>query len=128
MHCWGDKGVDWNGINDAAQYIHDYCVRWARLGGDYKEKFGTVRFYARFHCQLHDLIYPGYMWIVWPQFMNLVDLYFYATRVFDPVRSVINWWQAKVYRRAYKNAVKKWPHLRQEILCMADYDEFLNGL
>lgn len=37
-------------------------------------------------------------------------------------------WQCFIYRRAYKLAVRKWPNLREEITCAADYSELLKGL
>ena len=39
-----------------------------------------------------------------------------------------NRWQAFVYRQAYKNAIKRWPHLKREILDSADWWEYLEGL
>lgn len=39
-----------------------------------------------------------------------------------------NWWQRFIYRLAYRIAIRKWPHLRQEILNGADWDETLKGL
>lgn len=131
MHDWSDSTVDWEGINSAAIYIHDFCVRWGRLGGEYKEKYGTVRFYAKFGAySLFSLTHPGYVsywstykWYAW------LDIH-YGNKIvtYTGIRAFCNWWQPKVYRMAYKNATKKWPHLREEILCCADYNEFLEGL
>lgn len=33
----------------------------------------------------------------------------------------------KVYNIAYQKALKKWPHLRAEILCGADFPEIIKG-
>jgi hypothetical protein len=33
-----------------------------------------------------------------------------------------------LYRRAYRNAVRKWPHLVDEICSAADYGELLVGI
>ena len=47
MHEWGDKDVDWDGINDAAEFIADrltdHFEHWVQ---QYKEKYGTVRVYC----------------------------------------------------------------------------------
>jgi len=37
-------------------------------------------------------------------------------------------YQKWLYRRLYGMAVKKWPYLRREILCAADYADLLQGL
>lgn len=125
MHTWGDKDVDWAGIEDAAEMIHDYCVKRARLGGQYKEKWGTVRFYAQFGLSLHSLVYPGHCFNRFPSWLWKLDL-----RVITPVLNFLFgklWakWQARIYAKAYKRAIEKYPHLKEEILCCADYPEIL---
>jgi hypothetical protein len=38
MHNWGDDGVDWNGINDAANFIGNSLLFWGRINvSQYKE-------------------------------------------------------------------------------------------
>lgn len=131
MHRWGDENVDWNGIEAAACFIADYCRRWGRFGGQAKEKYGTVRFYASFGCySLISLTHPGYhyTWSIWQpyvKFDNAVGDYIVR---YTGLQAFFGWWQPKVYRRAYKLALQRWPHLRQEILCCADYSELLEGL
>ena len=129
MHYWGDEGVDWRGIGDAAEFIHHYCVRWARLGGDWKQKYGSVRFYCQFGLTLHNLIYPGHYFYRFPKWLTKFDIHW-----FTPVAAKLklSWlwykWQSFIYRQAYKEAIAKWPHLREEILGGADYPELLEGL
>jgi hypothetical protein len=88
MHVWGEPGVDWGGINDAAYFI----AKWLKIGGvhvfDYKEKWGTVRVYCSVRGPLQEVLY------------TLI----------------------------YKLAIKKWPHLKTEIVCAADYPELLEKL
>lgn len=126
---WGDEGVDWEGINDAADFIADYCKKWGRLGGQSKEKFGTVRFYAMFGLSLHSLFYPGHYYYRWPKWVTTFDLY-----AFTPIceklgiHKLWNKWQKKVYSDAYLKAIHKWPHLRAEILCGADHVELVKGV
>lgn len=128
MHKWGDEGVDWKGIDDAASYIGDFCRKWGRLGGQSKEKFGTVRFYAHFGwLNLHTLIYPGYVYSQFPKWLWHLDIFY-----FGPVMRVFFerpflWWQKQVYTLAYARALKRWPHLKKEILCCADYSELIPG-
>lgn len=39
-HYWGDEDFDWNGLGAAINHIHDFCLRWGRLGTHVKEKYG----------------------------------------------------------------------------------------
>lgn len=95
---------------------------------DMKEKFGTVRVYCTFGWYtLHDFIYPGYHFNQFPRWARLLDNVFtqtivqYASRWAEP-------YQRKAYRRAYAEAVAKYPHYRTAILDYADYPELLEGL
>lgn len=131
MHHFGDKDVDWNGIDDAAIYICDFCAFWGRFGGQAKEKFGTVRFYANFGCySLISITHPRYHFkhSIWQPYVKFDNAFGESIVRFSGLRLLLNWWQPKVYRLAYKKALQKWPHLRDEILCCADYNELLEGL
>lgn len=103
MHMWGEEGVDWQGIGDAACYIGGFCQRWGRIPvSDMKEKYGTVRVY----------LYFGFFDWGWKSYLNWLVVPY----------------QHRIYRLAYKKAIAKWPHLREEILCGADWQELLGGL
>lgn len=128
MHSWGDEDVDWKGIDDAAYYIGCFIATWGRIGVmQTKEKFGTVRVYCHlgFSC-FHGLVYPWHHWIHswWPYKLDLAI----SGAIAKYVNYVLYPWQKLVYRQAYKNAVKKWPHLKAEILDCADFYEELKGL
>jgi len=129
MHDWGSEWFEKYGedLNDAVDFVAHYCMRWGRFGGDHKEKYGTLRFYAMFHHQLHDLFYPGHYYIRWGKPFVWID-HFYMRGPFGWFRALIQRWQTKIYRRAYRLALARWPHLRKEILCCADYSELLEGL
>lgn len=129
MHQWGDSGVDWTGIDDASAYIGQGLRRWGRIDvTQYKEKYGTVRVYCILGLSMfHQLIWPGYCFnqYKWKWVWRLDCR---SWRVFNLISRVVVPYHKWLYRRYYKNAVKKWPHLRKEILCCADYDELLVGL
>jgi len=131
MHQWGDSWFALYGedLDAAVRFIESYCLRYGRLGGQAKEKWGGVRFYAKFHYQIHDLIYPGYAYCQWKKWYNnwmwAADLTIYTHSCFDWSRTIINRWQAFIYGRAYTLAVKKWPHLIKEIILPADYKELI---
>ena len=131
MHYWGDEGVDWEGINSAASYIGLFCRKWGRISvTQYKEKYGTVRVYCSFRwVSLHSLTHPGYVYSQYPQWLWSADIRYIGPFFRKSGLSFLIWqWQKFIYRLAYKNALKKWPHLRKEILSCADFDELLEGL
>jgi len=47
---------------------------------------------------------------------------------FKPFHRIIDVWQRFIYRLAYKRALKKYPFIREEILCAADFSELLEDL
>lgn len=130
MHDWSDEAVDWKGINDAAAFIAVWLRKYARLGvRDYKEKWGTVRVYCSigFDC-FHSVVWPGYVWIHtwWPY---KFDLWLsYHTPILNLINRIVTPIQCRLYRWRYRKAIEKWPHLRLEILCAADFPELLRGL
>lgn len=134
MHYYGDNWPHWNHLDDAVHLISSYCRRYGRLGGQAKEKYGTVRFYVMFHHQLHDLVWPGHYWLRYRQpywwrprwlcyllgpLFEWFDFEVYMP-FFGPLQRCVQRWQAWIYVRAYQKAVKRWPHLKKEIICCAD--------
>jgi hypothetical protein len=126
-HIWGEEGFDWDGLNAAGNYIQYYCTKYGRIGIHQKEKYGTLRVDAYFTSTVHDVICPGYYFTRYPN-DTLRDLdYFFSEHsrwLFKP----FNAYQRFIYRLVYKRAVKKWPHLIEEILIDADHPELLQGL
>lgn len=123
MHVWGDENVDWDGINEAALYIGTTLIRYGRVPvTDMKEKWGTVRVYLTFGWwTLYTVIRPNYMWV--PKHLkwaNKIPMH-WLNFIIVPL-------QMKLYRIVYKRAIKKWPHLKEEIISDADYPELLEGL
>jgi len=129
MHRWGDKGIDWKGIDDCCTILWDTARRWGRLGGQIKEKFGTVRFYANFgRLSLHTLLLPGYFHSGWfPNWLWNLDQRAIGPAMQWALEKPFVWWQKKVYNYAYQKCMKKHPHLRAELLCGADYPELIKG-
>lgn len=128
FHHWSDKAFDWKSLDDAVDIIYDTCIRWGRFGGQCKEKFGCIRFYVKFKpLSFEALIYPGYYYRKFPPWISTLD-----DKVFSPVLQFFfgklwNKWQRKVYNWAYQRALRKYPHLWDEILCDADFPELIEG-
>lgn len=128
-HDWSDKTFPWQELSASIEIIRHISFKYGRIGGDIKEKFGCVRFYARFFDgTIHSLLYPGSVFIRYPRLYRFVD-YPIIRRIFLFTRlaSLIFWWQKKIYNIAYQKAIAKYPHLRNEILVDADYPEFIDN-
>ena len=117
--------------DEAAYFIHDYCVKWGRLGGQAKSKYGSVRFYVQFaspYYTIQSLIYPGDRYIQWSSEMRKVDEIVSSIIYYTGMFHIIYKWQSFIYRRAYKLAVSKWSQIKERILDYADYPELLVDL
>jgi len=129
MHSWGDENVDWNGISNAAEYIARRLRRLGRVGvRDYKEKYGTVRVYCSLGWySLHSITHPGYVYSQYPQWLWKLDCHYgrYITR---PLNWLVIPYHKWLYLDTYRRAVRKWPHLRREILSACDWPELLSSL
>lgn len=123
MHYWGDDFKHFRDVEEVAYKIGKFCRRYGRICVmQTKEKYGTARVYCSFDLSdLHGLIWPGYAYVRYKKLYKLLTF-----RLFKYVPTL--WWQKRVYREAYKRALKKYPHIREEILCCADFPEHLEGL
>jgi len=117
-----------NDAYDAARFIGLRLRRWGRIHvSQYKVKWGTVRVYCSFGWySFHGITHPGYAYSQYPKWLWRLAL------DTGPLIRMFNWlvvpYQQWLYRRTYAQAVKRWSHLRAEILCAADWPELLKGL
>lgn len=125
LHDWSNDKVDWKGISDAASYIYNYLKRWRVPVRDHKEKYGTVRVYTGLGWErgwlFQHLLYPNYIYYQFPQWVRRIDYMIpchWLNVILVPFYKYL-------YTRAYGNALRKWPHLRAEILRGADFNELL---
>lgn len=123
---WSDKYFEQ--VDDAAEMIGAFISRWGRMGVmQTKEKFGTVRVYCHFGIDcIHSIFWPRHCWIHkwWPYSFDLSI----SSWLMPLVNKIMVPYQEWIYRLAYKRAVKKYPHLTNEILVMADYGKLLDGI
>ncbi len=130
MHYWGDKDVDWEGISDSARYIGQNLQKWGRVDvRQWKEKYGTVCVYCSLGWyQFQSITHPGHMFRRYPEWLWKLDCRI-GSKI---VPFLFNWfiipYHKWLYRKLYKDMVQKYPHLKEEILCTADYDELLKNL
>ena len=129
MHNWGDDRFDWYALDGALNIISKKLRFWRVPVRQVKEKFGTARVYCSlgFTC-LHDITHPGHAYYRFPKWIVALDIDVLSkiiTFLLGDLSLIIH---RIVYRHAYKCAVKKYPHIYQEIVCCADYTELLIGL
>lgn len=126
MHTWGEEDFDWEGLNKAINYIDKWFRFWRIPVRQSKEKYGTARIYCGIGAyQIHDLTHPGHCFSRYPKWLWVLDCR-YGRHI---VKWLINWWlnplHKIVYVEIYKRAVKKYPHIKEEITCSSDYYELL---
>jgi hypothetical protein len=129
-HDWSDDSFDWAGLNDAIDIIYWWTRHIGRFGGQLKEKWGCVRFYVFFSDgTLYSIVKPGYYFYRWPRWVRRID-YNIVQKIsrYTGVLYLLLKWQQFIYYVAYKRAVDKHPHLRDEILVDADFHELLEGI
>ena len=127
-HRWGDESFDWTGLEAAVRYI-GLRLRFYRVNvTQFKEKFGEVRVYCHMGWhQVHDITHPGDPYCRYPEWLWRLDCR-WGRLLVRPMNWLVVPFQKWIYRQTYKRAVKKWPHLHDEILDAADWDELLTGL
>lgn len=129
-HEWGDASFDWKGLDDAGVIIGQMCRRYGFFGGQIKEKWGCLRFYVNWSSlSLHSIFYAGHYYregrlSVW---LDRIDIKYIEPTLEKFLGSIWFRWQRIVYNWAYQRALKKYPHLRDEILRDADCPEFITG-
>lgn len=140
MHSWGSDFKYFADVENAAYEIGKFCKQWGKIQvRQTKEKFGTARIYCSFGCKnLHSFFYPGYVWMGYPRWLyKLLEKLFPNLRIHYRIMGfplfvwtypVLIPWQKFIYRLAYKRALKKYPHIRHEILAVADYWELVDNL
>jgi hypothetical protein len=129
MHMWGDKDFDWTALNNAINEIYFWGNKVGRIGGQIKEKYGEVRWYAHVYGaeRLSDLIYPGYHYYQWPAhrkpMYNIIDQV--SSIYMRPFKRLTFQYQKFFYAFAYRMAIKKYPHVADEIIACVDHKELL---
>jgi hypothetical protein len=128
MHSWGDENFDWKALDLALDELYKWGVVWGRVGGQIKEKWGCARYYANFSDgTLHSLLYPGSYRIQSPMWFydNIDYKIIRPIIIYTGLIKVIHSYQRYFYRLAYKKAIKKYPHIKKEILTDCQYPEFV---
>ena len=126
MHYYGED-FDWEGLDKAINFIHNRFRRWRIPVRQSKEKFGTCRIYCSlgWYCLL-NITHPGYVsYYKYPKWLVHLDIY-YLPKIVKLLNFIVLPIHKYIYRDTYYKAVKMFPHLENEICCMADYVELLD--
>lgn len=129
MHTWGDETFAWDDLELAIRYIETNLKRWGRVSvSQAKEKFGCARIYCSLGwSDLHSITHPGYCFSQYPQWLwNFNCLY--STRLMILFNWFIVPYHMWLYRKLYSDMVKKFPHIKTEITCDADFPELLKNI
>lgn len=130
-HDWSEKDFDWKSLEEACDFFMKLrTIGRIQISGT-KEKYGTMRlewFFWNGHYNefLHSMIYPGYLHIQWPTWFRRIDQFIItpiAVRI--GLCRVITAYQRLVLNIITFIAVKKWPHIKNEILGDWDFDNLL---
>lgn len=128
MHDWSEKDFDWKGLDEAIYYLQKNLLKGRIQVRQAKEKFGQARIYCNLGLyQFHCITHPGHCFSRYPKWLWKWDCVV-GTKIVRCFNWLVIPFHKWLYRKVYSNAVKKWPHLKEEILCCADYDELLKGL
>ena len=114
----------------------DIFWRWSRIGfigGQQKEKFGSICWYAVLSPikDLHDIFKPGHVAYRWSpidhpllDFLNNLSKYFFKLK---PILKFTFYYQVVVYNIAYYHALIASPGYEKEILNSCDHDGWIFG-
>ena len=129
MHSWGDGWLYWKDLQRAERILYFWGNRIGRIGGQMKEKWGELRWYANIAkpLQLHDIVKHGHVAFRWS-----ADEHFFMcwlnnlSKMYMPLISLPFFkYQMFMYGFAYHRACKKYPHIKEEILMCTDHTELL---
>lgn len=116
-------------VSDAARFIGLFLRKWGRVPvRSFKEKYGSVRVYLSLGWyQFHCIFYPGFAYSQFPKWLWKLDCT-YGSILIRLVNKLVLPYHIWLYKLAYKKAIKKWPHIKNEILSCSDYPELLTSL
>jgi hypothetical protein len=129
-HDWSEKEFDWVALNDCQLIMYKYARTIGRVGGDIKEKYGSLRFYVHFsEFSMQSLFYPGYCYIQFPRWFHFGLEYKFLKYIYKytGLNCLFLKWQLFWYSYAYNKACKTYPHIVDEILCCADHPELIKN-
>jgi hypothetical protein len=128
-HHWGDAWFEANGndLYSAISFIMKTWKRYGRIGSRGKEKWGNFQDYPTFwDGGIHELIYPGYVYIQRPFIYFKLDRYIIKPFTkYTGLHRLGLWYQFQVYNYVIQRACKKYPNLVDELVSDLDCYELV---
>jgi hypothetical protein len=113
-HEWGDNSFDWKSLYEAERIGGKLMERFARIGVNSKEKYGTIRWdLYLFNGTMHSLTHPGYVYSQYPKWLWAFDVYYEPLRFLKPL---IIPWQKLVVKLTFLYLSKRYLHIVDEII------------
>lgn len=115
-------------INGVISLFYKYAKR-GLISGDMKEKYGTIRWYAEIRPirRLHDITKRGHYYYRYgaddKPFMNFLDNL--SMSYLRPFTRLIYQYQKFMYGYAYRQAIRKFPTITEEILASCEHRDLL---
>jgi hypothetical protein len=109
------------------------CADIGFIGGQIKEKYGTIRWYADLRPigSLHDIFKAGHVAYRWcalehpvKDFFNNMSKYFFKLK---PIIYMTFYYKVLIYNVAYRLALYRSPGYEKEILNSCEHDEMVWG-
>jgi hypothetical protein len=126
-HDWSEESFDWVGLNNAITYLCDTLYDWGRFTVSAKEKWGQARVSVYFWDGnpfgwfFYSSKNPILQWLYWNVGFKICIPLVKKTKILW----LVHQYQIAVYRYAYRQVLKKFPHLVGEILGGCDQIELL---
>ena len=115
--------VYYRDLVNAADYIGRTLRKYGRIYAHDKTKFDDVRVYVTFGiCSLHGLIFPGYVYNKFPNWLHKLDIYV-LTRLFSVLRLPLIRYQRCHYGKVYARAIEMYPAAIDGIVSGMDHPE-----
>lgn len=129
-HEWGDEDFDWKSLNQACNFFLKLRTIGRIQMASTKEKYGTMRldwFFWNGHYRefLHSMIYPGHLYIHWPLWMRKIDEFATVIAKYLGILRLVSCYQRLIFNVITFIAVKKWSHIKDEIMDEYEFNELL---
>lgn len=128
-HCWGDEWFEKNGqdLEDAITFIWEEVRKRGNIGLHMKEKYGTIR-YEFVECAfwsdywpIYSYFYPGYLYYNWPRWAYQLERPIAVICQALKIYKIIHKRQMKILHQVMCEVVRKYPHIKDEILADFNY-------
>lgn len=115
-------------LDKSHEQIISYCLRFGRLAGEYKTLQDLPYFEPKFEeFNLHNIFYPFQPYNQFIDVLAKVDRRYIQT-LLKPLQRYFHAYQRFIYIRAYKHAIRLFPHIAYELVICSSYPELLEHL